>query len=132
MLRSKINSTISVVLIVLLSSMSCLLAQSQVVVPQELRQAVVNSAKARQQKVERIQGFFSSEPVREALSAVDIDLRQVENAVPFLSTQEMSQLEARINQVEQDIVGGALTNQEITYILIALATAVIVLIIVAD
>lgn len=132
MLRSKINSTISVVLIVLLSSMSCLLAQSQVVVPQELRQAAVNSAKARQQKVERIQGFFSSEPVREALSAVDIDLRQVENAVPFLSTQEMSQLEARINQVEQDIVGGALTNQEITYILIALATAVIVLIIVAD
>lgn len=132
MLRSKINSTISVLLIVLLASMPGLLAQSQVVVPQELRQAVVDSSEVRQQKIEKIQGFFSSEPVREALSTTDIDVRQVQDAVPFLSAQELSQLEARVNQVEQDIVGGALTNQEITYILIALATAVIILIIVAD
>lgn len=112
--------------------MPCLLAQSQVVAPQELRQAVVDSAKARQQKVERIQGFFSSEPVRKAMVSADLDIQYVHNAVPFLSAQELSQLEARVNRVEQDIVGGALTNQEITYILIALATAVIVLIIVAD
>lgn len=132
MLRSKVNSTISVLLIVLLGSMPGLLAQSQVVVPQELRQAVVDVSKARQQKVEKIQGFFSSELVREAVAGTDLDFRQVQDAVPFLSAPELSQLETRVNQIEQDVAGGALTNQEITYILIALATAVIILVIVAD
>ncbi|HLV00865.1 MAG TPA: hypothetical protein VKZ59_06340 [Acidobacteriota bacterium] len=132
MFRSKIKSTISIVLTIAIGLMPCLLAQSQVVAPQELRQAVIDSAKARRQKIERIQGFFSSEPVRKAMASADLNLQYVQNAVPFLSAKELGQLEARVNQIEEDIVGGALTNQEITYILIALATAVIVLIIVDD
>jgi hypothetical protein len=40
-------------------------------------------------------------------------------------------LVARTDKLQHDVAAGALSNQQITYILIALATAVIILVIVA-
>ena len=45
-----------------------------------------------------------------------------------ISPIEQESLSARDQDPGQEVVGGALNNQQITYILIALATAVIVLI----
>ena len=57
-------------------------------------------------------------------------LSKVEKAIPLLNDEELSRLASQCRQVESDISAGALSNQEITYILIALATAVIILVIV--
>ena len=45
-----------------------------------------------------------------------------------LSAEEMSDLEQRAVEPGQEVAGGALTNQTLTYIVIALAAAVVVLI----
>jgi hypothetical protein len=55
----------------------------------------------------------------------------VEKAIPLLNDEELSRLASQCNQVERDISAGELNNQDITYILIALAAAVIVLVLVA-
>jgi hypothetical protein len=55
----------------------------------------------------------------------------VEQAIPLLNDEELSRLASRCRQVESDISGGELNNQEMTYIIIALATAVIILVLVA-
>jgi len=46
----------------------------------------------------------------------------------LLDDEELAQLAARAEEPGAEVVGGALTNQQLTYIVIALATAVIVLI----
>lgn len=49
---------------------------------------------------------------------------------PF-TEKELAELSRRAEDPGQKVVGGALTNQQLTYIVIALATAVIILVIIA-
>jgi len=97
----------------------------------DLHQVLVDSARTRQTNVETVQKFFSSEVVKNALSKQIVTASKVEKAIPLLNDEELSQLASQCRQVDSDISAGALTNQQITYILIALATAVIVIILIA-
>ena len=96
----------------------------------DLHQVLVDSAKTRQTNVETVQKFFSSEVVKNALSKQIVTASKVEKAIPLLNDEELGRLASQCRQVESDISAGSLSNQEITYILIALATAVIILVIV--
>jgi hypothetical protein len=51
-------------------------------------------------------------------------------AVPMLSDAELAQLSSRIDSAQTDFAAGALDNEHITYIIIALAAAVIVLVLI--
>lgn len=46
----------------------------------------------------------------------------------LLDDEELAQLVARAEEPGEDVVGGALSNQKLTYVVIALAAAVVVLI----
>lgn len=105
-------------------------AEEHAVSPAELHQALVDSARTRQANVEKIQKFFASKPVKQTLSRHMLKFSKVEKAIPLLSDEELSRLALQVQQVETDIAAGALTNQQITYILIALATAVVILVLV--
>ena len=48
-----------------------------------------------------------------------------------MSDEDLARLAAQSEKLQKDVAAGALTNQQITYILIALGTAVIILVIVA-
>ncbi len=106
------------------------LADDHAVSAADLHQVLVDSAKTRQTNVETVQKFFSSEVVKNALSKQIVTASKVEKAIPLLNDEELSRLASQCRQVESDISAGSLSNQEITYILIALATAVIILVIV--
>ena len=97
----------------------------------DLQKAVHATAQARQENLAKIDRFFSSEPARKAFETVRLDPVKVSHAVSFLSDEELARLAAQTDKVQSDVAAGALTNQQITYILIALATAVIILVIVA-
>ncbi len=111
--------------------MQSLLADDHAVSPAELHQTLLDSAKARQTNVETVQKFFASKVVKKTLSQRMMKFSKVEKAVPLLSDEELSRLASQCRQVETDISAGVLTNEQITYILIALATAVVILVIVA-
>lgn len=68
--------------------------------------------------------------MQRALKNGKVDYAKVEKAVPALSDQEVAQLAARTNKIQSDFAAGALTNEQLTYIVIALATAVVVILIV--
>jgi hypothetical protein len=110
---------------------SVLAAQTQAVSPSELQEAIKNSAQTQQKNRKDVEAFFSSEPARKALKAGKIDYQRVQTAVATLSPDELARLAARTNQLQQDFAGGALSSQQTTYAIIALATAVLVLLIVA-
>ena len=107
-------------------------AQSPAVSSSELRQAVEAAAQIRQKNLDDVRTFFASEPVRAALKSGKVDYQKVERAVATISPEELARLAVRTNQIQQDFAAGALTNQQLTYIVIALATAVIVILIVAN
>jgi hypothetical protein len=105
-------------------------AQTQAVSPSELQEVIRDAAKTRQKNRDDVQAFFSSEPARKALKAGKINYQRVQTAVATLSPEELARLADRTNHLQQDFAGGALDSQQTTYAIIALATAVLVLLIV--
>jgi hypothetical protein len=97
----------------------------------DLHQAVRAAAQARQDHLTRLDKFFTSEPARKAFETVKLDPAKVSQALAFLNDDELARLAAQSEKIQHDVAAGALTNQQITYILIALGTAVIILVIVA-
>ena len=64
------------------------------------------------------------------MDVAKLDRAKVVNALNLLSDEEVARLAARSTKIQKDVAAGVLSNQEITYILIALATAVLILVIV--
>jgi len=106
-------------------------AESHVVGISELRERAVSADGSRQANAAKLDRFLETEPVRKALEATKLNGAQVRQAVALLSDDELARLASRADKVQTDLAAGVLNNQEITYILIALGTAVIILIIVA-
>ena len=129
-LRKRLAILLAVAFTLLATPAQRLFAAEHAVSAADLHQALVDSAKTRQTNVETVQKFFSSKVVKKTLSRRMMNFSKVEKAIPLLSDEELSRLASQCRQVESDISGGALSNQEITYILIALATAVLILVIV--
>jgi len=129
----KLRKPLAILLAIAFASLAApaqrLFADDHAVSAADLHQVLVDSAKTRKTNVETVQKFFSSKIVKNALSQI-VTASKVEKAIPLLNDEELSRLASQCRQVDSDISAGALSNQEITYILIALATAVIILVIV--
>jgi len=123
------RKTFSLLTIMLLGTMS-LVAGDHIVASSELHQQLVGAAQARQTNISKIEHFLSHDAVQKAMRTAGMDSTKVSKAVSVLGDEELARLAARASKVESDFAAGALTNQQITYILIALATAVLVLLIV--
>jgi hypothetical protein len=106
-------------------------AEDHVVPLSELRENIVSVSKTRQRNVSTVERFLSSPVAEKAIKRAGFDRNTVVRAVATLSDDELSRLSARAERAQQDLAAGALSNQELTYIVIALATAVIILVIVA-
>ena len=96
--------------------------------PAELRQDLRLAQRQRQAQVREVREFLATPPVRQALADARLDNAKIDHVVPLLSDQELTQLAQQARQANRDVTAGALTNEQLTYIVIALATAVIVLI----
>jgi len=97
----------------------------------DFHQALRAASQARQDNLVKLDRFFSSEPAKKAFAAANLDSARVSQALSLLSDEELARLASQSDKIQNDVSAGALTNQQITYILIALATAVIILVIVA-
>ena len=105
-------------------------AQNQIT-STELEQAILNAARTREKNLEQVRNFLAADQVKSVLKDARIDPERVEKAASTLSSEELSRLATRTQSIQADFAAGALNNQELTYIIIALATAVLILVIVA-
>lgn len=128
---SRSRSVITLMLAVIFPVMSAIAQENHVVPLAELHHDAAATTASRQANLEKVERLFSSEMAQKALRSVKIDGKQVTAALPLLGDEELAQMASRADRAQADFAAGALTNQEITYILIALATAVIILVIVA-
>ena len=108
-----------------------LFADDHAVSAADLHPTLVEVARTRETNVETVQKFFKSGVVQKTLGHQVVNAAKVEKVIPLLNDEELSRLASQCRQVDRDISAGELNNQEITYIIIALAAAVLVLVIVA-
>jgi hypothetical protein len=97
----------------------------------ELHASAIAAGKQRQENLSQLERFFSGESAEKALQSAHLSGNQVRNVVAMLDDQELATLAARAKKANSDFAAGSLTNQELTYIVIALGTAVLILVIVA-
>ena len=129
--RKSIESLPLICIAVLVALQPGLAAGDHVVKPADLQKAIEQSARSRQESLASVRQFLTIEPAARVLSSTGTEYRKVERALAQLDDEELARLAARADKVRRDFEAGSLTNQEITYIIIALATAVLILVIVA-
>jgi hypothetical protein len=123
-LRAATASTLAVVFMIPQDS----LAQSHVVSPADLQNAVIATTQARQKNVETIRQFVSSPTAEKALKSAHIDAKQVKDAVSRLSDSELSQLAARASKAQADFAGGTLSDRDLIIILVAIAALILIIV----
>ena len=106
-------------------------AQEHVVPLDELQQQLDSAAAQRQADEQALSEVFGAESSRETLQAAGLDAEQISAAVTTLDDDALAGLAERARAFQAEVAAGALNNQQITYILIALGTAVLILVIVA-
>ncbi len=104
-------------------------ASSHLVSVRALHQAAESSARQRQAQLAQVQKFFSSKLARTAFEKAHLNPVEIQKAIPTLSQAELSRLSAETQKIQSNFAAGALNNQQITYILIALGVALLVTII---
>ena len=105
------------------------LAQDHIVSETVLRDTLRDAAHERESNVKRVGEFFSSPQISNVLGRFDfLGLERITEAIPTLSDNELATLADQIEQLDKEVKAGALSNEHLTYIVIALAAAVIVLI----
>jgi hypothetical protein len=124
------RSVIVLMLSVILPVMTTVAAESHVIPVDRLHRDAATASETRQMNLVKAEQFFGSEIAQKALGGSKINGEQVKKAIPLLSDEELSRLASRADAAQAAFAAGSLSNEHLTYIVIALATAVIILVIV--
>ena len=96
--------------------------------PSDLQQAAVQASTVRQQNVERVREFFSSERADKALLSAHINPEQVKNAVSTLDDAELAKLASRVQKAQNDFAAGSLSDRDLIVILVVVAVLILVIV----
>jgi NCAIR mutase (PurE)-related protein len=130
-LKQSVRALTACVLATLFAVPQNLLAQAanHVITPSDLQKMVLQASQSRQQQVEKIREFFSSDTAQKALRSAHLKPEQVKNAVSRLNDSELEQLASRVEKTQADFAAGNFSDRDL--ILVILAIAALILIIVA-
>lgn len=129
-LRCAIRNVTALAVVTFVPFTSAFALDDHIVPLSEVHGLPLSRYETRQANIGKLEDFLGSEPVVRVLHTAKIDGRQVRDAVPMLSDAELSSLAARAQDVQSKFAAGSLSNQDLTYVVIALATAVVILVIV--
>jgi len=103
-------------------------AAEHVVSSVELQKAAVDASRVRQQNLDTLKEFFSSERAQRALKAAHTDPEQVKKAVASLSDAELAQLASRAQRAQADFAAGHLSDRDLIIILVLIAALILIIV----
>lgn len=104
------------------------IAQSHIVSPADLQNALTASTQARQKNIETVRQFVSSPMAEKALKSAHLDAKHVKDAVSRLSDSELAQLAARSSKAQADFAAGRLSDRDLIIILVAIAALILIIV----
>ena len=132
MLKAKFVLSLFCAAALLQSSFSPLLGETNhVVTSADLQRELVKHSQDRQASLGTLEHLFSRPQVAQSLEKTIGSPKRIMQAASVLTDEELARLAQKASRIDRDFAAGALSNQDLTYIVIALATAVLILVIVA-
>jgi hypothetical protein len=116
------------ILVVIFAVPSNLAAQTHLVSPADLQKETVATSKARQNNLQAVMQFLSSDRAEKALKSAHMDPTQVKTAVSTLSDQELAQLASRSAKAQADLAAGRLEDRDLLLILVGIAALVLLIV----
>jgi len=128
--RQFVRAVVTTALVTIFAIPQGLVAQSSehVVSPTELQKAVVDASQKRQQNLDTLNQFFSSEKAQQALESAHQNPEQVKKAVAGLSDDELAQLASRANKAQADFAAGRVDDHDLLIILVCIAALVLIIV----
>jgi hypothetical protein len=99
-----------------------------IVNPSDMQKAVADAAQTRQQNLDTLNQFFSTDKAREALKSSHMDAQQVKTAVATLNDQELAQLASRADHAQQEFAAGRMSDHDLLIILICIAALILIIV----
>lgn len=115
--------------VLLIPRVSLAQAPDHVVASSDLQRDLASASAARRHNIQEVETFLSRPGARQALQSAHINYRQVKDAVPQLSNQELARLAKMSRNAQDQFSAGTITDRDILWILVGVA--VIILIVVA-
>ncbi len=103
-------------------------AANHVVSPSDLAKATVDASQQRQQNIDTLNQFFSSEKAQRALESAHMNPQQVQKAVSGLSDEELAQLSSRASKAQSDFAAGNFSDHDLLIILVCIAALVLIIV----
>lgn len=97
--------------------------------PTDLKNAAVGASQTRQQNIDKLNSFFSSDQAQKTLQSAHMNPQEVKKAVAGLSDEQLAQLASRAGKAQADFAAGDMSNHDMLIVLVGIA--VIILIVVA-
>jgi len=128
--RQFVRAVVTTALVTIFAIPQGLVAQSSehVVSPTELQNAVADASQKRQQNLNTLNQFFSSEKAQQALESAHQNPEQVKKAVAGLSDDELAQLASRANKAQADFAAGRVDDHDLLIILVCIAALVLIIV----
>jgi len=128
--RQFVRALVTTALVTIFAIPQSLVAQSSehLVSPTELQRAVVDASQKRQQNLDTLNQFFSSEKAQRALESAHQNPEQVRKAIASLSDDELAQLASRANKAQTDFAAGRVDDHDLLIILVCIAALVLIVV----
>lgn len=97
----------------------------------EVRQQLIEKEQVRSENLSALTKFFQTPAAQQALARSGMDANEIIGAAAALDDESIAGLASRAIDAQTGLSAGALNNQQLTYVIIALGTAVLILVILA-
>jgi len=102
---------------------------AHLVSPMQLQHQLQADSAARQKNIDTLTQFFSSPVATRAMQSHAIDAKQVQDAIPTLSSAELASLSARACQAQQQFAAGTISNNTLLIIILVLVAVILIAVI---
>ena len=127
-LKQSARMVTACILVTIFAVPPSLLAQTHVVSSSELQKAALAATQTRQQNLQKVNQFFSSEKAQKALKSAHMDPEQVKTAVSTLSDAELARLASRAQKAQTDFAAGTLSDRDLIIIIVAIAALILIIV----
>jgi hypothetical protein len=127
-LRTGARAAAALVLAMIFAVPQNLLADTHVVSPSELQKQTVETTRDRQRNLSSVREFLSTTTAEKAMKSASIDPKKVQNAVSSLSDDELANLAQRADKAQADFAAGTLSTRDLTWIILAIAVLVLIIV----
>ena len=124
--KSRVRGVTAIALLALIPLSSKLVAQEHLVSQTALQDAAVDASLTRQQNLDTLELFFSTDKATKAMQTSHMNPQEVKSAIATLNDQELAQLTARANRAQNDFAAGRLSDRDLLIILLAIAALILI------